>query len=262
MAQAQVVMLWMKQWKTGGFPHAHSLLGVSCPIHTMSCTYLIFLCSDFLLQMCINLSLSCNISLHPCSYLQNDLSCADIMLLPKGKLDLKLSLENMCSNLGLSIAVFQRAGRMEIFKPERVVRAHSTTFGTLRSTIFHSAISSSNSRTANTTLAISHVFQCQRKMWERMWKMSPKLDPKLRKRLCLSVWTIDLETASQLQLEHKWFLAVVRYSKPGCFASKRSQVPWWWMSCKQTLKVTSMLSGFELNREGWKTETNTVVFSG
>lgn len=51
-------------------------------------------------------------------------------------------------------------GRMEIFEPERVVRAQHTTFGTLKSTIFNSAISSANSWTANTALTISHVFQC------------------------------------------------------------------------------------------------------
>lgn len=54
------------------------------------------------------------------------------MLLPKGKLDLKLSLEKARNNLGLSIAVFQRTGRMKIFMPARVVRAHDTTFGTLK----------------------------------------------------------------------------------------------------------------------------------
>lgn len=169
MAQAQVVKLWKKQWKPGGFPHAHSLQGVSCLFYPYNELYLApFFCSEFLLQMCITLPLSCNISFNPCGYLQNYLSCADIMLLPKGKLDVKISLEKAWNDFGLSIALFQRTQRMEIFKPERVVRAHDTTFGTLKSTIFHSAISSFNWWTANTTLATSHIFQCWRKIWERM----------------------------------------------------------------------------------------------
>lgn len=168
MAQAQVVQLWMKQWKPGGFPHAHSLQGVSCLFYPYNELYVACYFVQFLLQMCIHLPLSCNISLCPCSYLQNYLSCADIMLLPKGKLDLKLSLEKAWNNPGLSIVLFQRTWKSEIFKPERVVGVHDTTFGTLKSSMFHSAISSFKSWTANTTLAISHVFQCQRKTWERM----------------------------------------------------------------------------------------------
>lgn len=94
--------------------------------------------------------------------------CADNILLPKGKLDLKLSLEEAWNNLELAISLFQRTWRTEIFKPERVVGAHDPTFGTLYSTMFHPAISSFKLQTANTTLVISQVFQYQRKVWERV----------------------------------------------------------------------------------------------
>lgn len=50
-----------------------------------------------------------------------------------------------------------------------------------------------------------------------------------------------------LQAKYKWLLAVVRYSEPGWFASKKSPVLWWWMSCTQTVKVTSGSAGLELN---------------
>lgn len=54
------------------------------------------------------LPLSSNISSHLCSCLQNDMFHADNILLPKGKLGLKLNLEKAWNSLELAISLFQR----------------------------------------------------------------------------------------------------------------------------------------------------------
>lgn len=90
MAEAQVVKLWMKEKKkTGGFPDAHYLqeLLFLCPYNELYLAPLLPTVSFSLRHTCrVLLPLCGSFYLYICSCLQNDMVCADYIILSKGKL--------------------------------------------------------------------------------------------------------------------------------------------------------------------------------